>query len=275
MALKKKFEVLQQQLKDHVELIQHLKSLPVEEAAKLLRRMNTVSDVSNVLASISGSSHGQLQLSNIQTARSLSPPTQTTLEFELMASHKMAYPKLVSIDTASIILSPSIKQAAPTSLSDNGSLVPYKSTEDHDALSTIPSSSSEDFVSMAWIENLPPTLQEIDRARASPLIGPIPARSFVDDRLLQLRIKYWTKIPVSDGFVASVLSFYFELDHPVLGFFDADLFLSDLANHRLQFCSSFLVSSLMHYACVGVSQNCQLRIVSSLTHVASVHGCGH
>ncbi|KXL45058.1 MAG: hypothetical protein FE78DRAFT_148967, partial [Acidomyces sp. 'richmondensis'] len=61
-------------------------------------------------------------------------------------------------------------------------------------------------------------------------------------------IKYWTVVPISNEFAASIISQYLEVDHPTLGFFDADLFIHDLVYRRLEFCSPLLVSSLLYWA---------------------------
>jgi hypothetical protein len=75
--------------------------------------------------------------------------------------------------------------------------------------------------------------------------------AYCDPRLHQLNIGYWTRIRVTNEFAAAVISLYLEVDHPTHGFFDADLFLDDLVNQRHQFCSKFLVSSLLYYGCVS------------------------
>ncbi|KAL1641744.1 hypothetical protein SLS61_009977 [Didymella pomorum] len=57
----------------------------------------------------------------------------------------------------------------------------------------------------------------------------------------------------------------FELtDHPVLGFFDADLFLRDLVGQGLNFCSSFLFHSVMSLACQSYS-TMDLRVTPFVT----------
>lgn len=62
---------------------------------------------------------------------------------------------------------------------------------------------------------------------------------------------YWTRVPISDDFAARVLSSYLVRDHPIIGLFDADLFLDDLVGKCLDFCSPLLVSALMFHACVS------------------------
>ncbi|KAF9691989.1 hypothetical protein EKO04_009947 [Ascochyta lentis] len=78
---------------------------------------------------------------------------------------------------------------------------------------------------------------------------PLESHTYCDPRLERLSVKYWTRIPIDDRLAARALSHFIQVDHPILGFFDADLFLRDLVEQRLNFCSSFLFSSLMSFAC--------------------------
>ncbi len=75
--------------------------------------------------------------------------------------------------------------------------------------------------------------------------------SFCDERLDQLVISTWTKVPVTNEFAARAVSLYLETDHPLLGLFDADLFLEDLVNGQINFCSPLLVNALLCWACVS------------------------
>ncbi|KAJ2983857.1 hypothetical protein NQ176_g386 [Zarea fungicola] len=70
-----------------------------------------------------------------------------------------------------------------------------------------------------------------------------------DGRLRQLNIGHWTRQPISNELAARAISCYLTLSHPFFSFFDAQLFLDDLISNRLRYCSSFLVNSLMAYAC--------------------------
>ncbi|KAG6028780.1 hypothetical protein E4U41_000583 [Claviceps citrina] len=72
---------------------------------------------------------------------------------------------------------------------------------------------------------------------------------FCDARLHNLQIHFWTRVPIPNRLAASAISFYLETDHLTAGVFDADLFLTDLVEQRLQHCSSFLVSALLCFAC--------------------------
>ncbi|KJZ69189.1 hypothetical protein HIM_11422 [Hirsutella minnesotensis 3608] len=72
---------------------------------------------------------------------------------------------------------------------------------------------------------------------------------YCDNRLSRLRIVNWTTVPVSNEFAAGAISLYLETDQPILGLFDADLFVQDLVEPRSRFCSSLLVNALLYWAC--------------------------
>lgn len=69
-----------------------------------------------------------------------------------------------------------------------------------------------------------------------------------DPRLSRLNIHLWTKVPISSELAARTITLYLETDHPLLGFFEPDLFLSDLIEGKTKYCSSLLVNSLLYWA---------------------------
>ena len=71
-----------------------------------------------------------------------------------------------------------------------------------------------------------------------------------DSRLHQLDIRYWTDVRIENDMAAKCISLYLETDHPLLGHFDPDLFISDLISKRSLYCSSLLVNALMYWASV-------------------------
>lgn len=91
---------------------------------------------------------------------------------------------------------------------------------------------------------------ETDALRLPRIFGPLPLPFFPKPSLRLLKIGYWTKVQISDDLAANLISFYLETEHSILGVFDADLFLDDLVNCRLEFCSAFLVSAILLLACV-------------------------
>ena len=72
-----------------------------------------------------------------------------------------------------------------------------------------------------------------------------------DERLLQLDIAFWTRIPIESRRAAYVISLYLETDHPLLGSFDPEAFIEDLVQCRKARCSSFLVNILLFSGCVS------------------------
>lgn len=84
----------------------------------------------------------------------------------------------------------------------------------------------------------------------APQSSPIDLKHF-DERLGQLDIGYWTKVPISNAVAANIISTYLRI-HAIWGFFDSQLFIRDLVNKKLQFCSPFLVNALLSCACVCI-----------------------
>ena len=71
-----------------------------------------------------------------------------------------------------------------------------------------------------------------------------------DSRLEHLDIGFWTKVPVTSDFAARAMTLYLEAEHAFYGFFDAELFLSDLASLQKRHCSTALVNAVLYNACV-------------------------
>lgn len=77
----------------------------------------------------------------------------------------------------------------------------------------------------------------------------------IDDRLRNVKIRYWTTVAISDGLAAELLSRFVEIEIPVYGFFEPELFIEDLIAQNTQFCSSLLVTAILFWASVGASVN--------------------
>lgn len=88
--------------------------------------------------------------------------------------------------------------------------------------------------------------------------SPVPSREkieypYCDGRLSHLDISKWTNIQLGSKLAARLISNYLRMDHPLLGLFDADLFLRDLVSVQHNFCSSMLVNAVLAWSCVGWS----------------------
>lgn len=62
----------------------------------------------------------------------------------------------------------------------------------------------------------------------------------------------WTTVLIDNKLAGLIISFYLETDHPMLGLFDADLFLDDLFSYRETFSSRLLVNAVLCWACVCI-----------------------
>jgi hypothetical protein len=217
------------QLQEHMEFLEHLRNVPDEEAIDIIRRLRATNDTSSVLATIKGGASTAYRLSELETARSILPPTETSIEFELGSVHGMVYPVLTPIEVDSIDVDVLLREA-PRKLRKGLSPSPDN-----------PSMGPEGSVS---------PLRGVPARRSSPFSGPLETPSWCDNRLGNIQFDYWTKVPIDNTFAANTISMYLENDHAILGFFDPDLILDDLVNKRLNFCSPFLLNSLLYLACV-------------------------
>lgn len=95
-----------------------------------------------------------------------------------------------------------------------------------------------------------PGLLHATTSSSSTSLPPGETYTYRNPRLEHLTVSYWTRIPIDDQLAAQAISHYLDVEHPVIGFFDAELFVRDLVEQRLNFCSSFLFSSVMSLACV-------------------------
>lgn len=84
---------------------------------------------------------------------------------------------------------------------------------------------------------------------SNPLLGQ-DAGDLCDARLGQFEVHGWLQTRVSTEFAAHAISFYLTTEHPILGLFDADLFLDDLVAQKTDFCSPLLLSAVLSFACV-------------------------
>jgi hypothetical protein len=102
------------------------------------------------------------------------------------------------------------------------------------------------------ITNPPSPLRGVPNTRTSPVSGPARDRFYCDSRLKDIDFGYWTTVPVSDDFAASLISLFLENEYGIVAIFDVETFLTDIVARRFDFCSSFLVNSLLCLASVSL-----------------------
>lgn len=77
-----------------------------------------------------------------------------------------------------------------------------------------------------------------------------------DSRLTHTGISRWTTVQIGDVEARQLIGHYLDTDHPIIGLFDADLFLDSFSTYSDTFCSEFLVNCLLFWSCV-----CQPRFM--------------
>jgi hypothetical protein len=238
MAIAEELKLLRESLKDHAEVWNHLQAVPEQEALAIFRRLRSTGNLRDALALISGRTGNTVRPSDIDTARAIRPPTASRFEFELSVQHGFVYPLLEPIDHRSANLEKLFARLPQYGLTPE-LLRPSNSTDSNKQITTAPG-----------VIN-PHVLRQSPSNEASLRTDEDPGYQYVDFRLTHLHVNYWTQIPIGNDFAARVLSHYLESDHPLWGCFDADLFLSDLVDHKLNACSPFLFHALMAHACVS------------------------
>lgn len=183
----------------------------------------------------------------ITRRHALSPPTDSTVEFELGVGHSNLYPRLQPLGTARlaqiVYQSVDLLYEAPWRISNAAFPAPHNNADPDGTNSTATADAS-------FAMPLSP-LRQIGAVNPLPRIEPSQTNKYCDPLLSQLNISYWTKVDITNEYAASLISLFLEREHPFTGFFDADLFLQDLVRCRSRFCSAFLVNSILYYTSVG------------------------
>ncbi|KAF5582748.1 transcription activator acu-15 [Fusarium pseudocircinatum] len=238
IELEHQIDQLHDRLKQHMDIIQHLRSAPEHDALTTIQRLKSTPDLETVLSSIRSSMPPQ-RLLDIETARATLPLNQSSLEFELGVLHRNAYPALSDIDTSAIDISRIFERRT-------NDMLPYVSTNallrSFDKLDAKPPNND---LTKDLTNDPPSHLWGITNCKNSPTSGPLQERVYCDRRLAYVRFSHWTRVSMSDEYASSILSVYFENEHAIIGTFDIDAFLDDLVDGGEEFCSSFLVSSLL------------------------------
>ncbi|KFA74943.1 hypothetical protein S40288_10089 [Stachybotrys chartarum IBT 40288] len=239
------------------ELLSILQTGPESHVREVLGQLRAGEDIPKILNSWKERNRlaalSVLDESNIPL---FSPPDQESLEFELMIRHPVSYPTPTSLEGC--LYSPSTSQGAKLLLTlrpynekyvtgGPGSLLlgilTYMFSVIHrDA--QIPSASQ----SQTDPDDPLSTRDSTGTANTPTSIQQPPAESYWAFRLREAHFSDWTDVPITNDEAIRVASLYLEIDHPLLGLFDADLFVQDLVSGRSRFCSRFLVEAFLSWA---------------------------
>ncbi|KAI9158884.1 Acetyl-coenzyme A transferase nodX [Paramyrothecium foliicola] len=217
---------LQRELAEHRDFLARLRVMPAEEAVQAIRRLQSAashSSTPDALSTAMGMTPTSYRPSEVQTRRGLLAPAQSETEFELQMLHPAAFPPLDPLDAASLDAEHWFRPANhPSSRSPVSALEPSP----------------------------PSSLQESGSTeQASAKTASSAEWQHCDERLRLINMTYWSRISIDNELAANVLSHFFTAHFPVFACFDAHLFLDDLIQQEVNYCSAFLVSSIMAIAC--------------------------
>jgi hypothetical protein len=226
---------IDEQSEGYARFITLLRSVPRDEIHAVLGQISTMDGITAAMSFMQANFQSNPSLflngpSNARHAQAVAPPSQSSLEFELMCRYNIAYPWI-----------------RPPNKDDLAFLLGNKNSQK----STFPSTTFPAPRPQAYLDQF-----VVGSTQTYPFDMPPAAREssttthhepkYCDKRLSKLNIGYWIKTAISNEVAASLLSFFLETDHRSQGTFDADLFIEDLVNCRTRFCSSFLVISALY-----------------------------
>ncbi|EXK25623.1 hypothetical protein FOMG_17724 [Fusarium oxysporum f. sp. melonis 26406] len=199
-----------------------IRSLPESQALDILRILRSHDELetirSIVQANRSAERHALAQEWLSTSTRQLG------LEYELMTRYPVSFPPLqpVESNTLKTVLSTIYLAIADSEASQSPPVAGASSSSDP---------SSNPFCAR------------------SPTKSPVAMLHRCDERLEEINMCFWTSVSIPNDLAASIISLYLEIDHPLLGTFDPNLFIDDLVNCRLRRCSGLLISALMYLGC--------------------------
>ena len=228
-ALKRKNRELEKTIQPLYDVLEFLRVAPTDVAIPILHILRGCGSVAEMVETMNSYVLASASPSPTSAARDLLLPTGLAVGSDLTARYSNAFPKLQPLDVSKIDLfllghGKRVNLSAPR-LKKRRRILPKKPLESLTGRAT----------------QLP------SRATAADLHG------YADPRLALLDVRPWTTIRIPDSFAAQAISFYLLNEHPVLAFFDADLFIRDLVSGGESFCSPLLLSSLLAWAFVRSS----------------------
>ncbi|KAK1987714.1 hypothetical protein LZ30DRAFT_579556 [Colletotrichum cereale] len=207
------------------EMLDSLRTLPHEQALELFFKLRNESNSPSL--SVSASSEQRY-------LRGLLPPTQNSLSFELSLRHPVAYPALFPVSYKDLPHGELFKSIATPWLLGEQYVSPCQDPQPKHSYLT-PDREDEE----PGTETISPYPDDADDA---------PGTLF-DERLRLVDITQWTPVPIPNGLAINTISHYLENDYAAIPLFSADLFIQDLVNVQHSFCSPFLVTAILCWAC--------------------------
>lgn len=213
-VLRRENKALREHIAVHQEILDHLQSMPPNVAQDVLRLLETDSDPNDLLEMIKNNT----------------PASPSSVEERPPSPESPCH--CANATTQPIAIPP---------------IEPYKTVQP--TTNTLPSF-QQTFSSCIPPFEPSPSSTKILETYPSPESPPKPPRSNhqSDPLFTHLNISQWTTIPVSNAYAARAISSFLELSHPVGSVFGSSLFLQDLLDFKIDYCSSLMVNSLLAYA---------------------------
>lgn len=252
MALKRENETLRQSILTMENLLNHLRNTPEDVARETLQRLRSAADINSVLPPVVLNQPSSSQVG----ASHLTSTMLSQHDIEKMTQHPAAYPASDEIFDGKSQSAQSIKrQKVDHSHRFEDDLPGASRTAEYDGPGSQPGyhATHSDADQLYLRPDLKTIFSNDYFKTLSPITGASLTSGYLDDRLQQVDASFWTLVPVTNEYVSGVISLYLATDHPLLGLFDADLFVGDLISGTQTYCSSFLVSSLLAFASVSLS----------------------
>lgn len=241
MARKRELNTLREELEEYRKVVETMRSGPEDAALLTFRALRSGRSVRDVQASMSSELNPSTTLPHQNPGDRILAESGASLESTLCEKYKAVYcyaPSLESntIDLFSLDSIPSSSEQTPP---------------DSDHAGALSSHGQEDGIDPSMLNR---RLSVTQPEPPSVLCDTHEELDYCDARLARVDIRFWTKVPIENGLAAKAISFDLETEHAINGFFDAELFLNDLVDRRLEYCSTFFVSSLLCLACVSFQQ---------------------
>ncbi|KAK8074389.1 hypothetical protein PG997_009052 [Apiospora hydei] len=231
---------------DAMDIVELLTLAPYAEALDALRLLRSTGNHAVVLSVVTGGDKANDKRDSASQQPQLPPrafvPQRSSLEIELMTKNPITYAPLRHISMSELEESNLLR---PISAARTRKRKPEDPPLWHGEMMFVSPGRSAD---AAQIDN--DSAAAFFRAQESTTNqSPRWNDGLCDARLKSLRIRYWTNVPIPDEAAARVISMYLETDHPLLGMFDPDQFISDLLDQKQQTCSALVVNALLYWGC--------------------------
>ncbi|KAF4332773.1 conidial development fluffy [Fusarium beomiforme] len=220
--------------KDLFQALELLRVAPEDQALALLQRLRSSGSVSEFLQLLDSGMIKTPSATNPLSESLAGTSADSRIELDLNMRYSSVFPTLETLDIKDVdlgLLAVNRRALTSSNQQTNMPLTPYTPTDFRQRSET--PTTSDSF------------------STPSDTTGD----SGIDSRLESLQIRQWTSIPIPENLAAQAISFYLVNEHPLLAFFDADLFIRDFVGGGVRFCSPLLVSSLLAWSCASYSQH--------------------